>query len=189
MPDHSILSANVIVRHAEETHSPKSNDKSLENSQVLNERMHLKHKCENLPSNFMNNDEILTEVNRIIDYLEMHEVCQENIDNLLKKFVLYIYYNEVDEKLRYFDNGHTKKRDILLNHGRTKRYQIYLMNTEKQKKTYLKRSHRLEKSRLLANFRSKRSSFDKEYRKAKRAYDETMKIGIAEDETKKPKEF
>ena len=43
MPDHSILSANVIVRHTVETHSPGSNDKVLENSQVhvLNERMHL----------------------------------------------------------------------------------------------------------------------------------------------------
>lgn len=54
---------------------------------------------------------------------------------------------------------------------------------------YLKCSHRLEKSKLLANFRSKRSIFDREYRKAKQAYDETMKIGIAEDETKNLKEF
>ena len=34
MPDHSILKANVIVRHTVETHSLGSNDKILENSQV-----------------------------------------------------------------------------------------------------------------------------------------------------------
>ena len=92
MPDHSILSANVVVRHTFETHSPRSNDKVLENSQVhvLNERMHLKHKCKNMPSTFMNNDETLMEVNRMIDYLEMHEVCQENLILFTKKFVKYI---------------------------------------------------------------------------------------------------
>ena len=190
MPEHSILSANVIVRHTVETQSPGSNDKVLENSQVhvLNERMHLKHKCNNMPSNFMNNDETLMEVNRMIDYLEMHEVCQENIDTLYED-ICQIYYNKMDDKLKYFDNRNTKQTRRTLKPWWNEMLSNLFNDYRKAEKMYLKCNYRLEKSRLLANFKSKRSIFDREYRKAKRAYDEEIKIGIAEDETKNPKEF
>ena len=52
-----------------------------------------------MPNNFMNNDETFMEVNRMIDYLEMYEVCQENIDNLYEE-ICQIFYNEMDEKLK-----------------------------------------------------------------------------------------
>ena len=190
MPDHSILSANVIVRHTVETHSPGSNDKILENSQVhvLNERMHLKHKCKNMPSNFMHYDETLMEVNRMIDYLEMHEVCQENIDTLYEE-ICQLYYNEMDEKLKHFDNRNTKQTRRTLKPWWNEMLSNLFDDYRKAEKMYLKCNYRLEKSRLLANFKSKRGIFDREYRKAKRAYDEEIKIGKAEDETKIQKEF
>ena len=54
---------------------------------------------------------------------------------------------------------------------------------------YLKCSYRIEKSRLLLDFRKKRKLFDKFYNKAKRQFKEDVKIGIAESETKNPREF
>ena len=95
----------------------------------------------------------------------------------------------MDEKLKYFDNRNTKQTRRTLKPWWNEMLSNLFDDYRKAEKMYLKCNYRLEKSRLLANFKSKRSIFDREYRKGKRAYDEEIKIGIAEDETKNPKEF
>ena len=95
----------------------------------------------------------------------------------------------MDSKLKYFDSRSPKRARRTLkpwwNEDLTSLFDQYRIS----EKLYLKCSYRIEKSRLLLDFRKKRKLFDKFYNKAKRQYKEDVKIGIAESETKNPREF
>ena len=150
--------------------------------------MYLKHNCKVLPETFMSSEYIIRQINITIDSIEQRHTNQENIDSIYER-VCEIYYNEMDEKLKYFDCRNTKRARRTLkpwwNQTLTQLFDDY----RQAEKRYLKCTYRAEKARLLAEFKLKRGKFDKQYRKAKRSYDLDIKIGIAESETQNPKDF
>ena len=189
-PDHSILCADLSVSFVNHVNilSDSKNAQPNVNSQVLNERMYLKHNCKVLPETFMSSEYIIRQINITIDSIEQRHTNQENIDSIYER-VCEIYYNEMDEKLKYFDCRNTKRARRTLkpwwNQTLAQLFDVY----RQAEKRYLKCTYRAEKARLLAEFKLKRGKFDKQYRKAKRSYDLDIKIGIAESETQNPKDF
>ena len=185
-PDHSILCAELTVSFVNHI-SVGENDHKSQQSHVLNERMYLKHNKKEMPPNFMASDDILRQINATVDAIEQRVANQENIDSIYGN-VCNMYYAEMDEKLKFFDIRKTKRSRRSLKSWWNSHLSELFEDYRQAEKNYLKCTYRAERARLLTEFKLKRDRFDKEYRKVKRLYDNELKIGIAESETRNPKD-
>ena len=186
-PGHSILCAELTVSFVNHI-SVGENDHKSQQSHVLNERMYFKHNTKEMPPNFMASDDILRQINATVDAIEQRVANQENIDSIYGN-VCNMYYAEMDEKLKFFDIRKTKRSRRSLKPWWNSHLSELFDDYRQAEKNYLKCTYRAERARLLTEFKLKRDRFDKEYRKVKRLYDNELKIGIAESETRSPKDF
>ena len=68
----------------------------------INKRLFLKHNCDNLPEYFMNNEDILDQIQSTIYRIEQRSRTLESIDDIYE-ILCQIYYTEMDVKLNYFN--------------------------------------------------------------------------------------
>ena len=102
MPDISIL--HTVFELPYYKHED-ANEKVCTNSEVLNEKVNNSindHNCDNLPEHFMNNDDILYQIQSTIYRIEPRSRTLESIDDVYES-LCQIYYTEMDVKLKWFN--------------------------------------------------------------------------------------
>ena len=113
MSNHSIL--HTVFEPPYYEHED-ANETVSTNSEVLYEKVNnsinkslfLKHNCDNLPEHFMNNEDILDQIQSTIYRIEQRSRNLESIADIYESLCR-IYYTEMDVKLKYF-NVNCQKR-------------------------------------------------------------------------------
>ena len=193
MPDHSILHTVFELpyyKHEDANETVSTNSEVLYEkvNNSINKRLFLKHNCDNLPEHFMNNEDILDQIQSTIYRIEQRSRTLESIDDIYES-LCQIYYTEMDVKLKYFNVNCQKRARRSLKPWWNQNLKTLFDDFASSEKIYLKCKRRQHKTQLFNEFKYKRKLFDREYRKAKRNFLHEEKVGISESETKNPSEF
>ena len=178
LPDHSVVIARINVHFQKEYES--------QHKIALTKTF---YDTQNIPVNFMNDEESLQAVGSVLSSMQNSEHIHLNIDNIYEK-ICDIFHNEMNKKLLRSKNFKSKNHKRVPKPWWCEELGVLWHEVCISEKEFLKyKGKKAEKRRLLSNFKAKQHYFDRTYKTIKRKYqnDKLSQIKILEKSS--PRKF
>ena len=179
LPDHSVVCATVYIHYEKQTEVIETQVNKVQ-----------RYKRQNIPDDFMMNDDILQATADIVDQMERFEQTHQTIDAIYEK-ICNIYMAEMNSKLLK-SNSHSMSRSKTRTPKPWWCEELNEMWTERciYEKSYLNfKGNSHEKRQLQMLYKEKQDLFDKRYRQIKRRYEHEKLSEIKVLEKSNPRKF
>ena len=160
VPDHSLLIIDVCMS---EFNHIKKNENRMKNTISLQRR----YKVDNIPNDFMNNDNVQDKITSFLNENCQEDPSQLSVNNMYSEFMS-ILENEMQCKLATIE----PKKAIKGNHSRNKPFwnedlKKLFKETSKAQRKFSQENEQKQRHILRLAYKEKQSIFDKAFRKAK----------------------
>ena len=160
VPDHSLLIIDVCMS---EFNHIKENENRMKNTISLQRR----YKVDNIPNDFMNNDNVQDKITSFLNENCQEDPSQLSVNNMYSEFMS-ILENEMQCKLATIE----PKKAIKGNHSRNKPFwnedlKKLFKETSKAQRKFSQENEQKQRHILRLAYKEKQSIFDKAFRKAK----------------------
>ena len=163
VPDHSLLIIDVCMS---EFNHIKENENRMKNTISLQRR----YKVDNLPNDFMNNDNVQDKITSFLNENCQEDPSQLSVNNMYSEFMS-ILENEMQRKLATIE----PTKAIKGNHSRNKPFwnedlKKLFKETSKAQRKFSQENEQKQRHILSLAYKEKQSIFDKVFRKAKSGF-------------------
>ena len=189
-PDHSVLNCTFECKQMYYDDHNSITDHTVNRIDVCESVSYKKYHVNNIPDNFMKNEDWKQNLLQMISELENLRMGQENVDQMYDKFSKTVL-DEMDKFLnvKTLASGLKKKYKISKPYWTDELTCLFKNMCEKEKLYLRYRGSRQQKSRLCTDFLTAQNYFDKSLRKAKRIYNKKQIEHIEELNTNNPRDF
>ncbi len=183
LPDHSLLKVKIVIS---DTCTPVDNINSASCNPSYGDT--LKHNVNNIPADFMNNEEAR---NKLLHLIEVQELCREsqaNVDDCYDKLLGYLY-DEMNKYLPKMGVKTTKSLKMKKPYWNANLMSLWKLMCSKESEYLRYRGPHHVRKMLKSRFSDASKTFHRALRKAEREYNKLLQNRIESVCTEDPKKF